>query len=252
MSESTPDPDTGASGGEKVQEHNHPVQPVNRPIEAPDKAPAPTKRRRRRKRFIRFMSGGDASSIAEEVTQPEQAPTSSKTEQEAEGENEDDTSINEIPEETEDIQEEGPVEVIAEPEESVDEVTESEEAVEETTEQEESAEASTEAEVEKQDPHVNFRMRGPPIMDHTWSRATELSGPPRDPLGLGWIVESPQAVHGIEKPRGAPINPLRPHERRGPPDPLVEWLCEDDTLTLAVDAVQDLLQGLNDPTSEEE
>ena len=89
-------------------------------------------------------------------------------------------------------------------------------------------------------------------MDHTWSRATELSGPPRDPLGLGWIVESPQAVHGIEKPRGAPINPLRPHERRGPPDPLVEWLCEDDTLTLAVDAVQDLLQGLNGPTSEEE
>ena len=250
MSESTSG--AGASDGEKVQEHNHPVQPVNQPSESADKAPAPAKRRRRRKRFIRFMSGGDVSPIAEEVTQPEQAPTSSVAEQETEDEHEDEAAINEIPEETEDIQEEEAVEDIAEPEVSVEEVTESEEAVEVTTEQEEAAGSSTEAEVEKQDPHVNLRMRGPPIMDHTWSRATELSGPPRDPLGLGWIVESPQAIHGIEKPRGAPINPLRPHERRGPPDPLVEWLCEDDTLTLAVDAVQDLLQGLNDPISEEE
>jgi len=191
------------------------------------------------------MSGGDASPKDEEVTQPEQASTPPMAEQEVEGESEEQAPIENVPEEE-------PVEITAEPEEYIDEVSESKEVTEETTEQEEDTEADAEAEVDKQEPHVNLRMRGPPIMDHTWSRATELSGPPRDPLGLGWIVESPQAVHGIEKPRGAPINPLRPHERRGPPDPLVEWLCEDDTLTLAVDAVQDLLQGLNGPTSEEE
>ncbi len=245
MSESTPNPNSGTSGGETVQEHNQPVQPVNQPSESPDKAPEPTKRRRRRKRFIRFMSGGDASPKDEEVTQPEQASTPPIIEQEVEDESDEQSPIEKNPEEV-------TVEITGKMDVPIEEVSEPKDVTEEAAEQEESTEADTEAEVEKQEPHVNLRMRGPPIMDHTWSRATELSGPPRDPLGLGWIIESPQAVHGIEKARGAPINPLRPHERRGPPDPLVEWLCEDDTLTLAVDAVQDLLQGLNGPTSEEE
>ena len=211
--------------------------------DANDETSPPPRRRRRRKRFIRFMSGGDES------TQPEQIPTPPVVEQKTETESEAETPVETTVEQP---VVEQPVEVIVEHEESTKEITETENAAEVITEQENSVEERAKKKVEKQDSHVNLRIRGPPVMDHTWSRATELTGPPRDPLGLGWIVESPEAAHRIEKPRGAPINPLRPHERRGAPDPLVEGLCEDDTLTRAVDAVQGLLQGLNAPTSEEE
>ncbi len=265
MSESTSDfKESLSDNGEGLQGQRHPALPVNPSGETPDEPPAPPKRRQRRKRFIRFMSGGDASAQSETEMLPEQTPTPPMAEQKTEPEKERkkpsdaDAEIAEemrieLEKNTDEVVEPRVAEEVGgEQEETVEEVIETEAATDVTAEQEEAEEKSTEVNVKINDPHVNLRMRGPPVMDHTWSRATELSGPPRDPLGLGWILESPNSTHSIEKPRGAPINPLRPYERRGPPDPLVEWLCEDDTLTRAVDAVQGLLQGLNAPTSEEE